>query len=244
MSAQLPASIATEIQRLAPDAVIELLVFDMSTLTDGNGNPGPVLYIHGGTDGLLIPIVWGGQTYSAVPISISGLEYNGRGQLPRPKVQISNIKSLMTALILTYGDLLGAKVTLRRTMAKFLDAVNFPSGVNPNADPTAQFPDDIFFVNQRTVENRTVVEFELAASFDFQNLQLPRRPIVQNVCVWIYQGAECGYTGTSYFDVNDNPVTAQAQDVCGKRLSSCKCRFGAYNQLPFGSFPAAGLLRT
>jgi len=27
------------------------------------------------------------------------------------------------------------------------------------------------------------------------------------------------------------------QDVCGKRLSSCKARFGATNQLPFGSFP-------
>lgn len=243
MSAKLPLSLSSEIQKLAPDAVIELLVFDMSNLSDSNGNPGPVLYIHGGTNYLLVPIVWAGQTYNAAPLSIDGLEYNGRGQLPRPKVQISNIRSLMTALILTYGDPLGSKVVVRRTLAKFLDGVNFPGGANPTADPTAQFPDDIFFVNQRTVENREVVEFELAASFDFQNLQLPRRPIVQNVCVWRYRGAECGYTGNAYFDMNDNPVGSQGQDVCGKRLSSCKCRFGAYNQLPFGSFPAAGLLR-
>ena len=136
------------------------------------------------------------------------------------------------------------RVTIKRTLAKFLDAVNFPGGVNANADPTAEFPDDIFFVNQRTVENRTLVEFELAASFDFQGLQLPRRPIVQNVCVWRYRGAECGYTAATYFDANDNPVGSASQDVCGKRLSSCKARFGAYIPLPFGSFPAAGLLRT
>lgn len=244
MTAATPAKISTEIQSLAPDAVIEMMVVDMTMLTDATGTPGPVLYLHGGTNGLLVPITWGGQVYSAVPIQVTGLEYNGRGQLPKPKIQISNTASLITALVLTYGDLVGAKVTIKRTLAKFLDAVNFPGGVNGNADPTAEFPDDIFFVNQRTVENRNMVEFELAASFDFQGLQLPRRPIVQNVCVWLYRGAECGYTGTAYFDVNDNPVGAAGQDVCGKHLSSCKARFGAYGSLPFGSFPAAGLLRT
>ena len=31
-----------------------------------------------------------------------------------------------------------------------------------------------------------------------------------------------------------------ADDVCGKRLSSCKARFGATNSLPFGGFPGLG----
>jgi lambda family phage minor tail protein L len=31
-----------------------------------------------------------------------------------------------------------------------------------------------------------------------------------------------------------------AKDVCGKRLSSCKARFGANASLPFGSFPSLG----
>jgi len=30
------------------------------------------------------------------------------------------------------------------------------------------------------------------------------------------------------------------QDVCGKRVSSCKARFGANNEIPFGSFPSVG----
>ncbi|HQU03492.1 MAG TPA: phage minor tail protein L [Acidocella sp.] len=243
MTATTPASITAEIQRLAPDAVIDLFVLDLSTLTDAAGVAGPVLYYHGGTNDLYGSIVWQGVTYYAFPVQMTGLEYNGRGQLPKPKIQVSNTTGAMTALILQYGDLLGAKVTMKRTLAKFLDAVNFPGGVNANADPTAEFPDDIFFINQRTVENRSVVEFELAASFDFQGVQLPRRPIIQNVCTWIYRGPECTYAGTNYFDINDQPVTSAAADVCAKHLSSCKARFGQYSQLPYGSFPAAGLLR-
>jgi phage-related protein len=31
-----------------------------------------------------------------------------------------------------------------------------------------------------------------------------------------------------------------AKDICGKRLTSCKARFGANAELPFGSFPSLG----
>ncbi|KWW37898.1 phage tail tape measure protein [Cupriavidus metallidurans] len=40
-----------------------------------------------------------------------------------------------------------------------------------------------------------------------------------------------------------NRVTDQVLDKCGGRLSSCKARFGANNPLPYGSFPAADLVR-
>jgi len=30
------------------------------------------------------------------------------------------------------------------------------------------------------------------------------------------------------------------EDVCGKRITSCKKRFGEYAELPFGSFPSVG----
>ncbi len=231
------ATINSEIQKLAPSAVIEMFVLDMGPVG------GPVVYYHGGTNGLMQPVVWQGNTYAAVPVQAEGFEWNGRGLLPRPKIQIANVLGTITALLLTYGDLVGCKVTRKRTLAKFLDAANFASGTNPTADPTAEFPDDIFYIEQRTVENRNLVEFQLAAAFDFEGMELPRRAIVQNVCSWIYRSAECGYTGTAYFDTNDNPVGSAAQDVCGKRLSSCQVRFGANNPLPYGGFPAAGLTR-
>jgi lambda family phage minor tail protein L len=128
-------------------------------------------------------------------------------------------------------------------MAKYLDAVNFDGAVNPNADPTAEFADDIYFIEQKVNENKNFVEFELTSSFDVQGVRLPRRQIVQNICPWKYRGAECGYTGTNYFDINDNVVGSLAADVCGKRLTSCQLRFGDYAELPYGGFPAAGLVK-
>lgn len=230
-------AITSEIQKLEPSAIIEL--FEMDATSFG----GDLLRFHAGTNGLRQNVVWQGNTYTAFPIRATGFDYSGNGQLPRPKLQVANVTGAITLLVLTYDDLLGAKITRKRTLAKYLDAVNFTGGVNPTADNTAEFPDDIFFIDRKAAETRDVVEFELAAAFDVAGVQLPRRQIIQNVCTWRYRGTECGYAGASYFDANDAPVGSLALDVCGKRLSSCKARFGNNNPLPFGSFPAAGLTR-
>lgn len=231
-----PQAITSEIQKLAPSAVIELFVLD----TTGLG--GDVYRFHAGTNGLLTPVVWQGNTYQPFPIQATGFDFSGKGQLPRPKLLAANVTGIVTALALQFQDLVGAKVTRKRTMAKYLDAANFPSG-NPTADATAEFADDVFYIDRKAGENKDYVEFELAASIDVYGVQVPRRLIVQNMCPWKYRGSECGYTGTSYFDRNDSPVATSALDFCGKRLSSCKKRFGQAAELPFGGFPAAGMIR-
>lgn len=410
-------AITSEIQKLEPSAIIELFELDATAFG------GDLLRFHAGTNGVRQNLVWQGNTYTAFPVQASGFDMSGNGQLPRPKLQVANVTGAITLLVLTYDDLLGAKVTRKRTMAKYLDAVNYPSrrnllrystdfssvwasstatrnvnaavapdgsatamklvpntslsaksvefyqlnittagvaytlsvyakaagydrvvlwwpntgaantfdlsagtligsggatgsivsvgdgwyrctstytqptangpaarfyiaqpgttgsaawtvaadGVsgiylwgaqleagsaateyqaigatfngNPTADPAAEFPDDVFFIDRKATETRDVVEFELAAAFDVAGVQLPRRQIIQNVCTWRYRGTECGYTGTNYFDANDQPVGSVGLDVCAKRLGSCKARFGANSPLPFGSFPAAGLTR-
>lgn len=230
-------SIVSELQSLAPSAIIELFQLDATSFG------GDIYYFHAGTNGLRQNITWQGQEYVAYPIQMSGFEFSAGGQLPRPQMVVSNVTGAITALVLAYNDLLGAKVTRKRTMAKYLDAVNFTGGVNPNADPDAEFNDDIFFIERKTTENNQAVSFELSASFDVQGVKLPRRQIIQNICPWKYRGAECGYTGTNYFDSNDNSVSSSSLDVCGKRLSSCELRFGTNLELPFGGFPAAGLVR-
>ena len=232
-----PQAITSEIQKLEPSAIVEL--FEL----DATGFGGDLLRFHAGTNGLRQNLVWQGNTYVAFPVLASGFDMSGNGQLPRPKLQVANVTGAITLLVLQYDDLLGAKVTRKRTLAKYLDAVNFPDGTNPTADSTAEFADDVFFVDRKVTETRDLVEFELAAAFDVAGVQLPRRQIIQNVCTWRYRGGECGYTGTSYFDANDQPVGSAGLDVCGKRLTSCEARFGANNPLPFGSFPAAGLTR-
>jgi hypothetical protein len=44
----------------------------------------------------------------------------------------------------------------------------------------------------------------------------------------------------SFYDENDIIVSTASQDRCGKRLTSCRIRFGS-RALPFGGFPSAGL---
>jgi lambda family phage minor tail protein L len=232
-----PEAITVEIQKLEPSAIVEMFEVDATAFG------GDMLRFHAGTNQLRQNLVWQGETYSPFPIQASGFDYSGNGQLPRPKLAVANVTGAITLLVLTYDDLLGAKVTRKRTLLKYLDAVNFPGGTNPTADPAAEFGDEIFFVDRKTSENRDIVEFELAAAFDVAGVRLPRRQVIQNVCTWKYRGGECGYTGTAYFNADDQSVATVGLDVCGKRLSSCKARFGANEPLPFGSFPAAGLTR-
>jgi lambda family phage minor tail protein L len=230
-------AIASEIQKLAPSSVIELFVLDLALFGQG-----PVRF-HAGTNALQQRVVWQGNAYEAFPIEVEGFEFNGNGQVPRPRLRVANVTGTITALVLTYQDLIGAKITRKRTLAKYLDAQNFPGALNATADPSAEFADDMYYVDRKSRETRDVVEFELAASFDLEGVSLPRRQIVQNVCPWRYRASECSYTGSSYFDANDQSVSSSAQDICGKRLSSCQARFGQSAELPFGGFPAAGLFR-
>lgn len=225
----------SEIQKLAPSGVIELFEVDLTSLGDTS------YFFYAGTNENTASIVWQGQEYDPWAVQASGFDFSSNAQLPRPKLALANEGGRITLLILSFNDCVGAKVTRRRTMVKFLDAVNFVSGVNPDADPTAAFPDDVYYIDRKATENKRVVEFELTAAFDVSGVKLPRRQIIQNICPWAYRGEGCGYVGTDYFDTNDLPTSA-SQDVCGKRLTSCKARFGENSELPYGGFPGAGLL--
>lgn len=211
----LPVALTTEVQKLAPSASIELFVLDATN--QGGG----LLYFHAGTNQLRQNVVWQGITYVRYPIRASGFDMNGQGLLPRPQLQVSNILSAITTLLLNYSDLIGAKVTRKRTLAKFLDAVNFTGGVNPTADPTAEFQDDVYFVDRKASEDRDQVTFELAAAIDVAGVQLPRRQVIQNVCIWKYRGAECGFTGAPLFDDQDAVLT-NATSVPGQALLAAR----------------------
>ena len=258
------AAITNAIQAIAPSALIELFQLELNVLQHGVAE---TYYFHAGTslsnNGDLI---WNGQSYTALPIEVEGFEYNGQGSLPRPKLRISNIMSTITALILTLPEgLEGAKLTRIRTLARFIDSANFPAGVdylltedsfallyeddtfiyqevgNPfgTPDPTAEFPREIYFVDRKSAENRDVVEFELASAFDMAGIRAPKRQCITR-CQWVYRSVECSYTVTNYFNVSDVAVGNASQGVCGKRVDSCKARFGQNAELPFGGYPGIG----
>ena len=258
------AAITDAIQEISPGALIEMFQLELNVAQHGVSE---IYYFHDGTGfNNNNDLVWNNQVYTAFPIEAEGFEYNGQGSLPRPKLRISNLLGTITALLLTLPEgLEGAKVTRVRTLARFLDAANFaptewlltednelllyedltniyqeidpPGGTTP--DPTAEFPLEIFFIDRKTAENRDVVEFELASAFDLANSRAPKRQCIQ-LCQWRYRSVECGYSGTSYFDFNNLPVGSLSLDVCGKRIDSCKARFGQYAELPHGGFVGIG----
>ena len=102
------------------------------------------------------------------------------------------------------NDLTGAKLTRIRTLARYIDAGNFGANnvlttaddlelqledgegiqveniANPfgTPDSTQRFPDEIYYVDRKSIENRDVVEFELASVFDLAGVKLPKRQVL------------------------------------------------------------------
>jgi lambda family phage minor tail protein L len=229
-------SLAGVIQTLDPGAVIELFELDLSQWN------APSLLFHAGTTAEDNDVIWQGRGYVRYPIQATGFEWKGQGTLPRPHLAASNLTGMISALCRLYHDLVGAPVIRRRTLVRYLDAPNFPGGVNPTADPNEYFPDDIFYVNQKVSEGRQSIDFELAVAFDVEGVQLPRRQVIRNACPWRYRGDGCGYAGPPVADRNDNPTSDPALDDCGKRMRSCRYRYPA-GWVPFGGFPAVGRYR-
>jgi lambda family phage minor tail protein L len=228
-------NLAGAIQELNPGAVIELFELDLSQWN------APNIYFHAGTNRLDLDVVWQGRSYIRYPIQATGFEWKGQGTLPRPHLAVANLTGIISAMCRMYRDMVGAPVIRRRTLVRYLDAVNFPDG-NPSADPNESFPDDIFFINQKIAEGPQLIDFELAVAFDVEGVMLPRRQVIRNACPWRYRGDGCGYAGPPVADRNDNPTSDPAVDDCGKRMRSCKMRFPV-GWVPFGGFPAAGRYR-
>jgi lambda family phage minor tail protein L len=223
---------------LAPNAIIELFQLQLVASLHGAST---TYYFHAGVNAAVNGnIVFDGDTYVRLPIQAEGFEYSNTGTLPRPTLTVANLGGEISALLLlanafTPGnDLGGAVVTRIRTLKKYLDG-------EPDADSHAKFADEIWYIDRKSAETRDVVQWELASKFDLAGTLMPKRQLIANICQWEYRSAECSYTGSNYFDINNNVVGTLAADRCGKRLSSCKLRFGDTNPLPFGSFPGAGL---
>ena len=232
------SSVYEELAVLAPNAIIELFQLHLDATLHGSSD---IYYFHAGTNANVTGnIVWDGQSYVRLPIQAEGFDYSSGGTLPRPTLSVANLGGEISALLLAANgvtpgnDLGGAKVVRIRTLKKFLDD-------EATADAHAKFPDEIWYVDRKSAENRELVQWELASKFDMAGTLIPKRQIIANICQWRYRSAECGYTGSNYWNVSDQVVGTLELDKCGKRLGSCKLRFGDTAELPFGSFPGAGL---
>ena len=231
-------TILNEILKSSPSSIIDLYQVDFNPIGVDSTH-----YIAPGSNSLGNNITFNGTEYLSLPLELVGIEWNGSGQLPNPKLTLGNIGGGITYLNLAYQDLLGVKITRIRTMYKFLDAVNFSPAINPDADPSAIFPIEVYYVDRKISETNSVVEYELVSALDISSVKLPRRLIIQNMCTWRYKSAECNYTGTNMFTDMGVATLDPLLDQCGKKLSDCKARFGANEVLNYGGFPGAGLFK-
>jgi lambda family phage minor tail protein L len=178
------SAVFSNLQSINPSAIIELFTLQLSTALHGANT---IYRFHAGSNlDANGEIVWAGNSYLRFPIQAEGFAFQ-KGQLPRPKITISNATGLISAILLTVNetttgnDLTGATVTRIRTLAKFLDAVNFADGTNATADNTAEFPQEIYVVDRKATETREVVEFELAAPTDLAGVRIPGRQATRSI---------------------------------------------------------------
>lgn len=215
--------IEPDLRKLNAGAIVELFILDTTPIGGATLD-----YFHSGTTVGRVPVTFQGKTYNPWPIEADGYEKSGTGGLPKPRIRVANRGGIMTATARQMGDLVGAAVIRKRTFVKYLDD-------QPTADPTKEYPIDIFYVGRKTTDKRSHLEFELVSSFELKGVTLPGRIMVQT-CNVVYRGPVCAYTGPMY-DKNDQPTSSSAEDTCPKLLSSCKVRQGENNQLTYGGYP-------
>ena len=171
----------SELQSINPGSVIELFTITLDSTLHGAST---VYRFHNGANmNANGEVVWAGNSYLRFPIECTGFQFGSRGTLPRPSIAVSNILGTITTIMqdvntTTAGnDLNGAKFVRIRTLARFLDAVNFTGNTNPfgTPDPTAEFPQEIYFLDRKVTENREIVAWEAQSALDLINVKLPKR---------------------------------------------------------------------
>ena len=206
--------------QFAATALIDLFILDGSNIGMQS-----VFYFCSATNENMRPVVFNGVTYTPFPIEMTEVSFDGKGSLPRPKLTASNINGFISALLLQNDDLTGATLTRRRVFARFIDAVNFPGGISPySPDPTAAYPDEPWVINRKISENYQYVQWELTSPLEFNQIKLPRRQIIANVCAapWKYRDSRtCGYDGL--------PVADSANRTFAGSYAMTVTDQGAYN---------------
>lgn len=224
--------ITSDVQKLQPGDEVKLYEVQLSAI----GGEDLLFHSHM-EDGA---IVWQGREYLPWPIEAEGFSRTGTGAQPAPTLRVGNVNGVISALCLEYEDLVGVKLIRRRTFAHYLDG-------QPSADPTQEMPPEIWIIEARTSEDKSVVEFELQSALNFEGMQLPNSEINATMCRWLvvggYRGTYCGYTGSLMYDSEGNPTIDPSKDKCGGRVSDCKKRFGEFEQLNIKCYPGADMLR-
>ena len=230
--------IATDQQR--PDVGTMVNLYTLDATAQGGA---VYRFVPGPFDGAAV--TYQGHRYSPLPITLTGLHYSGEGAAARPRLTVSALDQSIVAALLGTDHLRGATVTRLRTLSRYLDG-------EADADPARHWPAEVYRIEQLVQHDPDEVVWQLASTLDFDRKQLPGRQVLRDVCSWTYRvwdgtqwdytHATCPYTGSRYFNREDQAVTTPADDDCSQRVSGCRARF-PNGELPFGGFIGVARVR-
>jgi lambda family phage minor tail protein L len=176
--------IATDVQ----GQTIDSAVVDLYELTKG----ATTFYFHAGVDSNYNSLKFRDKnspstirTYVALPVVLEGVELTATGASARPSLSIANVTSdLKVALgIQEYDELVGSTIVRRQTLEKYLD-----NGAGNSANPPIELSSVSFNIDRVGSLTNVAVSFELAAVYDLEGIQIPRRIAIGKYCSWLYQG--------------------------------------------------------
>ena len=145
------------------------------------------------------PIVFDGNTYYAMPISMSNIDIKNDGSQNRPVLTVANAESIIRSSSVfqnaddggtnglgnfTIDKLVGKRVTQRQTLEKYLTLD--PSTVSTKS--VVEYPKKVYIIDAIKTKTSSFVSFELASPFDLEGIKLPNRQVIGKYCPWVYTG--------------------------------------------------------
>jgi lambda family phage minor tail protein L len=123
-------------------------------------------------------VMFANTSYVPLPMDFSGWEVmatssGGSGAQPRPTFTVSNVNKTLLSVVISLGDLVGAKLTRIRTFEKYLDG-------QPNANTAQIIGPDVYTVAQKTGHNNVQITWQLVNPMDLPTAQLPARQILKD----------------------------------------------------------------
>lgn len=205
-------NVNSQLFSLIPSSIISLFEIDATSIAFDLGivgqseiftdSTGLIFRFHNTNKLLNNSIYWQGNEYFATPIQADGFQMSSKGTLPTPILSLSTseenaaLLSIFKNKIRQLGDLVNAKVTRIRTFASYLDKENFIDQITPDGftpDSNAEISRDIYYIDRKSNETKTTIEFECGSILDVEGLKLPTRLVIANKCMWKYRGEGCLY---------------------------------------------------
>lgn len=158
-------------EKLKPSTSAYIELFELDTGPAGGED---IFYFTPMTDGNGGFVEFEGNVYIPMPVAFEGVQYSATSQAPsKPTLTVSNVSHYLINVIASLGDLCGAKLTRKRTFARYLDG-------QPDEDGSAHYAPDVFIIDQKVSHDKHNIRFSLTIAMDRPDLMLPLRQVLKN----------------------------------------------------------------